>query len=42
MTNNGKAAVVDFATLDDNNKTEFLEFLLKNNISFHKGAHAHD
>ena len=26
--------VVDFTTLDDENKTEFLEFLLKNNISF--------
>ena len=28
--------VVDFTTLDDQNKTEFLEFLLKNNISFEK------
>ena len=28
--------VVDFTTLDDENKTEFLEFLLKNNISFQK------
>ena len=29
---------MDFTTLDDNNKTEFLEFLLKNNISFEKGS----
>ena len=34
--------VVDFTTLDDHNKTEFLEFLLKNNISFEKDSnHKH-
>ena len=31
--------VVDFNTLDEDNKTEFLEFLLKNNITFQKGDH---
>lgn len=30
--------VVDFASLDDQNKTEFLEFLLKNNIEFQKST----
>ena len=35
MSNN-KQKYVDFAGLDDRNKTEFLEFLVKNNIQFQK------
>lgn len=31
-----KNMVVEFSHLNDNNKTEFLEFLLMNNITFEK------
>lgn len=32
-----KPAVVEFSNLTQNNKAEFLEFLLKNNITFERG-----
>lgn len=40
MSSNKKVQrkVIDFGSLDDQNKTQFLQFLLKNNIEFQKGS----